>query len=482
MSELPNLLRQRLADIGPPRVHPDADTITAYVEQSLPAAERQTVVTHLSVCETCREVVALSQPQVPELAIQAVIKPAPVSGWRRLLTPGFGLAASVAAMAIIAVLVLQLPQRGGQQSWQSTQQAKATAPAADQEAPAEAKEAPVAQPAETRAASTTAAMDHRTAGKEAQIGAKREESRTRTVAGFAVAPPPPAPAKSPILIAGLQKKDYVNTNYFAANSVDQVVLDGQSNNDFPSAPQPQNASTRGAFVANSGKITMFSDIPAVNADGKSNVRILTPPPPPERCGFPLCKIVEKGAQGARTVLHRNPATVPALSSNTLTFSAMGGQGKFSEDLQKSAPAEVAAAPEKSEAGILERSDALSSHALSASGARLLDSAPTVWKVAGGKLMKSVGQAQWEDAYPAAGGSFEFSFVNARGSDVWAGGSHASLIHSHDGGLTWESVKLGDATGTIVSIIAGGLSVQVKTSDNQIWSSPDGGKTWTMRSE
>jgi len=50
---------------------------------------------------------------------------------------------------------------------------------------------------------------------------------------------------------------------------------------------------------------------------------------------------------------------------------------------------------------------------------------------------------------------EFSFVNARGNDVWAGGSHASLIHSRDAGQTWETIKLGDnASGSIMSIIAG----------------------------
>ena len=78
---------------------------------------------------------------------------------------------------------------------------------------------------------------------------------------------------------------------------------------------------------------------------------------------------------------------------------------------------------------------------------------------------------------------EFSFVNARGNDVWAGGSQGSIIHSRDGGLSWETVKLGDnASGTIVSIIAGAMSVQVKTSDNQTWSSTDGGKTWALRGE
>src|SRR5437868_14433181 len=106
MPELSNLLRQRLAgtENGPApvhpeatthpeaTVHPDADTLTAYVEQLLTAAERKTVIAHLSVCEPCREVVVLSQSELPGLATQTVLVPAPVSRWRRLLRPAFGLA------------------------------------------------------------------------------------------------------------------------------------------------------------------------------------------------------------------------------------------------------------------------------------------------------------------------------------------------------------------------------------------------------
>jgi photosystem II stability/assembly factor-like uncharacterized protein len=158
---------------------------------------------------------------------------------------------------------------------------------------------------------------------------------------------------------------------------------------------------------------------------------------------------------------------------------MGAPGMFSSTLQKSQSSEIAAAPEKSEGGSLAGSDALSGGALATSNFKARESAATMWKVAGGKLIKSSTPSQWEDAYPV--GSFEFSCVNARGNDVWAGGSSAFLIHSRDGGSSWEIVKLGDAaTGSIVNILAGALNVQVKTSDNQLWTSADGGKTWIMR--
>jgi hypothetical protein len=480
MPELPNLLRQRLAvtENGSAQVHPDADTLTAYVEKSLLAAERQTVVTHLSVCKPCREVVALSQPEIPELATQTVLKPAPASGWRRLFTPAFGLAASVAAMAVIAVLVLQLPQRSPQPSAQNTQQAKVT-PLQDQSTQAEEKKSLPAQPVGTEAASAPLA------GRAEPV--KEAPGRQKTTESAAIntsAPPPPPPpppaklaAKSTVLTAGLQKKDYVNTNFFEANSADNIVADGQSGNDVPAAPQPQPAATNGIFVARNNRIAGFSDIPP-SADSKSNVRILTPAPPQQPFDCKLCKMP---SAIAHTLHLHTPAISPAIRAGSVSSSAMGGVGTFSSSLGKDHPSEVSAAPEKAESGSLAGTDALSRGSMSTSYS--FASAPKAWKVAGGKLIKSAGPSQWEDAYPATNDSIEFSFVNARGNDVWAGGSHASLIHSRDGGLTWEIVKLSDAaTGTIVNIAAGALNIQVKTSDNQTWSSTDGGKSWTLRNE
>lgn len=480
MPELSNLLRQRLAatEDGGARVHPDADTLTAYVEQSLPAAERKTVVTHLSVCEPCRAVVALSQPDLPELVTQTVLKPAPVPVWRRLFTAGFGLAASVAAMAVIAVLVLQLPQRSVQPSTQSTEQAKVT-PQKDQSPQAEEKRPVPAAPAEMGSASAALA-DQVEPAKEAPGRQRRDESDgIKVAAGFAAPRPAKPAANVPVLAASLRKEDYVNTNFFTANSSDNIVVDGQSNNDFPSAPQPQPSSTNGAFAYSNGKTPIFADIPP-STDGKSNVRILTPAPPPQPFDCKICKMPSAIAHGLH--LHA-PAIAPAIRAGTVSSSAMGGLGSFSATLAKNHPAEVSAAPEKAESAGLAGFDALSPGSLSASGFRSREAAPTVWKVAGGKLFKSAGPSQWEDAYPAASGGIEFSFVSTRGNDVWAGGSHASLIHSRDGGLTWEIVKLGDAaTGTVVNITAGALNVQVRTSDNQTWSSADGGKSWTLHNE
>ena len=159
---------------------------------------------------------------------------------------------------------------------------------------------------------------------------------------------------------------------------------------------------------------------------------------------------------------------------------MGGQGTFSSDLQKGQPVEAAAAPAKSESSSLEQTDALSARSMSARRGLANGYSPAAWKVVDGTLLKGMGQS-WEDAYPASVGKFEFTFVQSHGGDVWAGGTHTMLVHSRDGGATWENVRLGDtASGSIVNVLFGGNRVQVKTSDDQSWSSSDGGKTWSLQ--
>ena len=302
MPELPNLLRQRLAatENGGAQTHPDADTLTAYMEQALPQAESKTVVAHLAVCEPCREVVALSQAVMAQPETQTVLTPAPVPRWRKLFTPVFGAAAAVVAMAVIAVMVFQLPQKNSQQALnnpkpqpaQETQQANAT-PIGEQTAPAESKAAAPTQPADAKA--TSARSDLAASAKDTE--ARLEDSgRAKAERKLALAAPmtaPPPPAKAPVLTAALPKKDYVNTNFFNANGADKIVVDSQGNN-LPPAPQPQPGATGSAFSTANNKITIFADLPA-NAADKSTVRLMTPPPAPEHLGCTVCKFMQSTA-------------------------------------------------------------------------------------------------------------------------------------------------------------------------------------------
>ncbi len=483
MPEFSNLLRQRLGaqqikeDSAAP-VHPDADILTAFSEQLLPAAERQQVVTHLAGCAGCRDIVALSRPELAVPEAQPVFTPAAVPLWRRLFKPAFAFGGTVAVMAVAAVLVLQHPHPAstGQQSNQEAKVIPAPAPAAPEQQnsasqpvagnPSDAiqPQAPQSfagnQPGLTvNKARADIATSHIAAGSTQPVDAMIP---AKTSSASIVSKTSSAPPVQPTLTAGLQKQDYLN-NAFFETSPDAATL---KQNGLPSAPAARNLSTETRLAGNAGQIAGAYDIPANTA--KSDLRLLTPPPPDHTSVFDKLKIA-----GARNVFRQRIA--PAIKSNSLGFSAMST--KPGNEMQKDQQAEMAAAPASADPGAQQR--ALASRALSTSSFASADVSAPLWKIAAGKLFRSTG-SDWEEAYPGA--SFQFTAVTPHGSEVWAGGSQATLIHSRDAGAHWETAKLGDAaSGAIVSIVFLGSNVQVRTSDNQSWSSADGGKTWTQGS-
>src|SRR5262249_10394946 len=108
MPELSQIVRQRLASRGAAGDHPDADTLTAYTEHLLSAAERLRVLEHVAACANCREIVALSLPEALE-SLPAPAVAASRRGWR--WKPALGLAAALATLAVVTTVVLELPRK-----------------------------------------------------------------------------------------------------------------------------------------------------------------------------------------------------------------------------------------------------------------------------------------------------------------------------------------------------------------------------------
>jgi hypothetical protein len=90
-------------------MHPDADTLTAFVEQLLPVDEREQVLAHMSTCTRCREVAFLAQHAAEaEPATLAVPASAPaqrthglrLGGWRWAWVPA-GVFAVVVGVATV---------------------------------------------------------------------------------------------------------------------------------------------------------------------------------------------------------------------------------------------------------------------------------------------------------------------------------------------------------------------------------------------
>jgi hypothetical protein len=101
-----------------PGVHPDAESLSAFAEQALPAAEREQILAHMSVCARCREVVFLAQtavedevPQEAAAAPKVAIQPLPswLGIWRWAWIP-------MGAMALLfGVAVLKYSYRPSSQ-------------------------------------------------------------------------------------------------------------------------------------------------------------------------------------------------------------------------------------------------------------------------------------------------------------------------------------------------------------------------------
>src|ERR1700733_219447 len=80
MNEVPKIVHHRLRAAVPSpelleQMHPEADVLTAFAEQSLSAPEREGVLQHLALCGDCRDVVALALPATDPLVTDAILRP-----------------------------------------------------------------------------------------------------------------------------------------------------------------------------------------------------------------------------------------------------------------------------------------------------------------------------------------------------------------------------------------------------------------------
>jgi hypothetical protein len=83
------------------RLHPDADSLGAFVEGVLPEHERLACLAHLAECSRCREVVYLAQEAAPVLIAEE-----PVRWWKRWFTPIPVLSAAAVACAFVVSIAV----------------------------------------------------------------------------------------------------------------------------------------------------------------------------------------------------------------------------------------------------------------------------------------------------------------------------------------------------------------------------------------
>jgi hypothetical protein len=142
MSEVPKIVYDRLRTAPPEsdpvaKVHPDANLLTAFAEQSISALEREDVLHHLALCGDCRETVHIAWDSAWDSALEGAsagvdstpvsvsIESAPVrptsipltpkkNWWPRLAWPNLGWAGLAAGAALAASLLVLHPAKKNQ--------------------------------------------------------------------------------------------------------------------------------------------------------------------------------------------------------------------------------------------------------------------------------------------------------------------------------------------------------------------------------
>ena len=114
--------------------------------------------------------------------------------------------------------------------------------------------------------------------------------------------------------------------------------------------------------------------------------------------------------------------------------------------------------------------------------------PVTWAITTGVLQRSLDSGQsWQKALRA---DHLLLCYATHDEDVWAGGQAGTLFHSADRGLTWVQVQPSihgqrlsfDITHVDVTQMDANAPAKIvfSTSNNEMWSSMDGGKTWDKK--
>ena len=446
MAEVPKIVYDRLRAARLERAHLDADLLTAFAEQALSATERDGVLEHLALCGDCREVIALALPAADIAAAPiateteaARARPIPAKYERNFLTafawPSLRWAALAAGVAVAVSVLLMHPGKLNQATTPSVnRQVAINAP------PASAPQiASSSVPASSIAPSAVLPPMNQSA-MSAGINEARPNSEMRLSKKLKAreAVTPPHQAEHGMLLAENQHGSGQGVGGAAAPSAGAVAFD---------APTSRRATET---VEVSGAVAAVEGAPS--ADGTLMARNETPAiekaKPALQEPAPQEKEMEVNEQQKNQA-----AAVPGLARSQAR--AMGSSAKLASPVSQPLAHRV------------------------------------TWVITGGVLQRSPDNGQsWQDALHA---DHPLLCYASQGENVWAGGLAGTLFHSADGGVTWVQVQPAvkaqqlssdvthiDVRGDLRGDVRGPAGIVLSTSNSEIWSSADGGKTWEKK--
>src|SRR6266404_3878473 len=459
MTEVPKIVYDRLRAALPEQAHPDADLLTAFAEQALSATERDGVLQHLALCGDCRDVVALALPAADLVAapiasetdgLQTTASRSRGPHKLSFAWPTLRWAALAAGAVVAAAVLLVHPGKLNQATPSAHQQITPSAPAASgpQIASSSVPSSQIATSPNNQYA--VLAKDEAEPKSELRLSKKLK-------AGQAVKP---AQAESGMLLAD-NKKD-----------------SGQAGK--PSA-------------APSDRDRVFAyDAPSSRAATETV----------EVSGAAAAVTTEPSAENALMARNETPRDdAPAIEKAKPALQEMETM-----ETNEQVKTEAAAVPGPARA----QTRNVMSAAKLASPASPTLARNVTWAIKAGVLQRSLDSGQsWQDALHA---DHPLLCYASHDEDVWTGGQAGTLFHSANSGVTWvqvqPSIKARQLSSDITHIdvrnaevrnaevrdddlrgnmrdelrgnARGPAEILLSTTTNEIWSSSDGGKTWTKK--
>ncbi len=455
MAELPKFARERLRQGGAGETHPDANLLSAFVENALTPRERVQVLEHLSRCDVCRATAGYAQP-APE-AERLTIAASAERRWARWTILRWGTLAASAVVIAIAVLVLRPHEKRATDKYFPPMTEKAATQAAPlPEISAESG----GKPAEQARAEAPAKL----AAPKRRVGKDQDKAVTHVYDGAIVAARQAPAVAQPAMTAAskMQARDSVATEQQPRSRSDQqFAYANQAPSQANQAQVANQVVTNQAQVANqtqtANQAPLANQAPVQNqvqvAQQKQNAGFVPSAPPPPQAA-PQLSAANRIPAAVETVEVTDAAEVKSKKEAVPTTRVVPGVGVVGT-LARSEPAEGVA----------------------------LKRAPVRWTISPtGRITRTFDDRTWAEV--PVGQGVIFRALSAHGADIWAGGSGGALFHSSDGGERWTRVR--------PSVAGTGLTADITrieftdpqhgvllTAANQRWTTTDGGKTWSL---
>ena len=468
MAEIAKIAQGRIQDqqLRGEVAHPDADLLTAFAEQALPARERDQVLTHLAQCVDCRDVAALAGVAVaePELvSANAMGKPAAgrtgTSFW--LWGPLRWTAAAATAAVVLSAVWLNRNEVQRQNLAVPTELSPAIV-----HSQKETVSAPVVQRREEPNAEPNERTNHMKAAP--QVPAVRSESGAKLDASVKgkTAPPKQIDGESGNGVAAYaflaEKKREATSN--RTDQKDMPLLRARSAEQLGHTQAGEASSNEPVagplLTAAAGAAKAQRAVPSAHPVASNNVAVAPASAPP--------------APEVTMTFSRQAAGELAPADQVAESQAQAAPARDAQSEVRAGPMATPVTTEQASLDSLHKSLASQSTAM-------------LWRVSSsGELQQSTDAGHnWRTALGEH--SSKFRSVASSGAIVWAGGDDGALWSSLNNGVTWRksapSVEGHSPRGNLENIrMAGPKNVTFRTSAGETWSSTDGGVSWTMKYE